>query len=157
MSSVLDNACYVNQKGHFFWMADRTITVRLPPRLAAWLDAVADVRKTTRSEVVRESIAWLAARESAQVARTRHYAVIALISRQERWNPVEDFLRDAEDLAAIRELGDEALDGALAGRRQAAEPAAEVGRPEGAGGPPAAPSDAASAPALATGEAEPSP
>jgi hypothetical protein len=84
-------------------MPERTITVRIPQILDAWLDAVADVRKTTRSQVVRDSISSFVVRESARVARTRHYAVIGLIARQEAWNPVDDYLAAADEIAAIRQ------------------------------------------------------
>jgi Arc/MetJ-type ribon-helix-helix transcriptional regulator len=78
---------------------DPRITVRLPPALDAWLTAVADVRQTNRADVVREAISWVAARESARVARTRHYRVIGLLAAQEAWNPVEDYLRASDELA----------------------------------------------------------
>ena len=74
------------------------ITVRLLPLQVAWLDAVAAVRQTNRSEVIREAITWLAARESTRVERTRHYRVIQLIARQEAWKPVDDYLREAGEV-----------------------------------------------------------
>jgi hypothetical protein len=74
------------------------ITVRLLPLQLAWLDAVAAVRQTNRTEVIREAITWLAARESDRVSRTRQNRVIQLIARQEEWNPVDDFLAAAREV-----------------------------------------------------------
>lgn len=80
-------------------MSDRIITVRLAPLQDAWLTAIADVRNTTRSEVLREAITRLAARESDRVARSHHYHVLGVIARQESWNPVDDYLRKSDQLA----------------------------------------------------------
>jgi Arc/MetJ-type ribon-helix-helix transcriptional regulator len=77
------------------------VSVKLSPLQDAWLTAIADVRGATRSDVVREALSWLAARETDRIARTRHYRVIGLIARQEAWNPVDDYLR------TVREVDDD--------------------------------------------------
>lgn len=68
------------------------LTVRLTPVQAAWVDAIADTRGTSRSAVVRDALTGLAARETVRVQRTRHYRLIGLLARQEHWNPVDEYL-----------------------------------------------------------------
>ncbi len=67
--------------------------MQLSPLQDAWLSAIAEVRGTTRQEVVREAISWVAARESTRVSRTRHYRLIGYLAEQEAWNPVDDHLQ----------------------------------------------------------------
>jgi hypothetical protein len=66
-------ACHVTQGAHLILRSLPGITVRLLPLQVTWFDAAAALRQTNRSEGIREAITWLAARESAQVSRTRHY------------------------------------------------------------------------------------
>jgi hypothetical protein len=75
-------------------MRSRKMSVRMTGIEWAWLDAVADVRGESHSEVVRLAIAWFCVRETERVERTRHYALIAYVARQEAWNPVDDHLRE---------------------------------------------------------------
>jgi hypothetical protein len=68
------------------------VTVRLDGVQLAWVDAIADVHKCSRAAVLREALRYFSARESDRIARTRHYAVIGLIARAERWDPITDYL-----------------------------------------------------------------
>jgi hypothetical protein len=69
-----------------------SVTVRLDAVQAAWLDALADVHQCSRAAVLREALLYFIARESVRVERTRHYAVIGMIARAERWDPITDYL-----------------------------------------------------------------
>jgi metal-responsive CopG/Arc/MetJ family transcriptional regulator len=74
----------------------QAVTVRLDRVQLAWLDALADVHDCTRAAVLREALRYFIARESVRIQRTRHYAIIGLISRSERWDPVSDYLAGRE-------------------------------------------------------------
>ncbi|HME04265.1 MAG TPA: hypothetical protein VKG38_14685 [Solirubrobacteraceae bacterium] len=69
----------------------------------AWLDAVADVRGQSRAEIVRQAIRWYCVRETARIERTRHYALIGYLAKQEAWNPVDDHLAAVEEDRQIPE------------------------------------------------------
>jgi metal-responsive CopG/Arc/MetJ family transcriptional regulator len=73
------------------------MSVRMTGTQRAWLDAVAEVRGESHSDVVRRAISWFCVRETERVERTRHYALIAYVSRQEAWNPVDEHLREVYD------------------------------------------------------------
>jgi hypothetical protein len=68
------------------------VTVRLDRVQLAWLDAIAQVHSCTRAAVLREALRYFTARESGRIERTRHYAVVALVARAERWDPITDYL-----------------------------------------------------------------
>ena len=68
------------------------VTVRLDAVQLAWLDALADVHECSRAAVLREALRYFSARESVRIARTRHYAIIGLLARAERWDPISDYL-----------------------------------------------------------------
>lgn len=70
----------------------RRVSVQLDAVQSAWLDALADLRGCSRAAVLRDALTYLSARESVSVQRTRHYAVIALIARAERFDPISDYL-----------------------------------------------------------------
>jgi hypothetical protein len=67
--------------------------LQLSPIQDAWLTAIAEVRGCSRPDVIREALEWVAARETDRVSRTRHYALIGFIAKQEMWNPIDDYLR----------------------------------------------------------------
>jgi Arc/MetJ-type ribon-helix-helix transcriptional regulator len=68
------------------------VSVRLDALQVAWLDALAAVHNVSRSDVLRLALSYLSARESARIARTRHYDAVALAARAQRWDPISDFL-----------------------------------------------------------------
>ena len=79
--------------------AARSCPLRLTRRRAAI--AAADIgrsrgRHHTRAAVLRESLRYFIARESARVQRTRHYEAIAAISRVESWDPITNCLAGRE-------------------------------------------------------------
>jgi hypothetical protein len=68
------------------------VTVRLDGVQLAWLDAIADLHSCSRAAVLREALRYFSARESTRIARTRHYKVIGLRARAERFDPITDYL-----------------------------------------------------------------
>ena len=68
------------------------VTVQLDAVQSAWLDALAGLHNCSRAAVLREGLSYLSARESVRIARTRHYAAVALAVRASRWDPISDYL-----------------------------------------------------------------
>lgn len=73
-------------------MLGAKMSVRMTAVEGAWLDAVAEVLGVSRAEVVRQALSRFCVRETARIERTRHYAIIGYLARQEDWNPVDDHL-----------------------------------------------------------------
>jgi hypothetical protein len=70
----------------------RRVTVQLDPVESVWLEALADLHKCSRAQVLRDGLSWYAARETTRVSRTRYYRLIALASRASEWDPISDYL-----------------------------------------------------------------
>jgi predicted transcriptional regulator len=74
--------------------ANRTVRVsaRLTPFEVARLDAIAQLRQVSRSEALREAIAWLAAREAVWAERARQARIRRVVDESESWDPTGDHL-----------------------------------------------------------------
>jgi hypothetical protein len=72
------------------------VEVRLTPFETFRLDAIAQLRRVSRAEAVREAIGWLAARETQRVERARQAQIENLWRQGNEWDPVAEHLADAD-------------------------------------------------------------